>query len=577
MVYHGRTMKWLRTRFAKCGWGVFVSTVAGMLVMLPLLHGMPLSHDLHIHLAMLDQFRDSLAEGNLYPRWLADFNDGYGAPTMIFYPPGLYYAASLAAWWCGGDSMAGLFLILAILTVIGFAGVYHLLTDQAGPWAAAGVALALVAPFRIFELHAAGLFPAYAAGCVFPWALVFLQRIAGEPPGEKLISRHFLGWMISLAAMLLLNLPFSVLAMVLVSVWLVLETAWMRRLDTLIRVVTGAAAAMGISAFYLVPALAERHLVTLPQAGQNVYAGNFLFMLPGTWADPALQHLFQRMVLFPLAPAVAGLVVLIACKRVSTECGQPSFSVLLRLLAAITGGAVVLASPASRWLWASIPALATMQLPWRLLDHLTAPLSAITVLALAVAWRRPVRSGWIRYAFAGLCLTLTLLMGALSLSCVRMNGFAPPHRIVRESAAFRRLPGDYPPRGSDDAQLRGDAALVTVTRGQISGKVLKWQSASRRIEIRAMTSGVIALRTWYYPGWSARDDRGATLPVAAEAGTGRLVIDVPAGHHTLEISFGPTPLRLAAAWGSVIATLGLAFTWAFPRWSRYRKKSNPNR
>lgn len=551
--------------------------MAAILLMAPLLQGIPLSHDLHIHLAMADQFRASLAEGNVYPRWLADFNEGFGAPTMIFYPPGLFYCAGLASWLCGGNILVGFYLVLALLTIIGFAGVYRLLSEPAGPWAAAGVALTLVAPFRVFELHAAGLFPAYAAGCVFPWALDSLRRIASQPRSDGWLSRPVRGWAISVAAMLLLNLPFTVLALALVSVWLVFETGRSRRLDTLIRVTAGAAVAMSISAVYLMPALAERHLVTLPQAGQNVYAGNFIFMTPGAWEDPALQHLFQRMALFPLALAVVGMGLILVMNRGSSKSGQGVFNGLLQLVSMITVEAVFLASPASRWLWEGIPALATLQLPWRLLDHLAVSGSAITALALAVVWRSKNRFGWVRYAFAGFCLVLTLLMGMLSLSCIQMNGFAPPHLILKQIVAFRRLPADYPPRGSELTPQRADDALVTVARGQISGKVIAWESERRRIDIQAATSGAIALRTWYYSGWSARNEQGLTLPVTAESGTGKLLVAVPAGRHTLEIRFGATPLRLAAAWVSLLAALGFAIVCIHPLVAHYRKKQTPSR
>jgi len=556
-------------------WSITLPLAAGILLMLPLLQGIPLSHDLHIHLAMVDQFRASLAEGNIYPRWLADFNEGFGAPTMIFYPPGLFYCAGVAAWLCGGNILVGLYLILALLTIVGFAGVYRLLSEPAGPWAAAGVALALVAPFRVFELHAAGLFPAYAAGCIFPWALDSLRRIAAEPRGGGWCGTPVRVWTISVAAMLLLNLPFTLLALTLVSAWLVFETVRSRRMDTMIRVTAGTAAALAISAVYLMPALAERHLVTLPQAGQNVYAGNFLFMPPGTWTDPALQHLFQRMALLPLTLAIVGMVVILALNRGSAEFGQSAFSGLLQLVSIIAVGAVFLASPASRWLWAEIPALATLQLPWRLLDHLAAPCSIITALAVAAVWRSRVGYGWVRYAFSGFCLVLTLVMGMLSLSCIQMNGFAPPQRILEQVASFRRLPGDYPPRGSRLTPQPADDALVTVARGQISGKVTAWESERRRIDIQAATPGAIALRTWHYPGWFALDERGVTLPVTAESGTGKLLIAVPAGRHTLEIRFGSTPLRLAAAWLSLVAALGFAAACIYAHVLRKQKSPTP--
>jgi len=118
---------------------------------------------------------------------------------------------------------------------------------------------------------------------------------------------------------------------------------------------------------------------------------------------------------------------------------------------------------------------------------------------------------------------------------------------------------------------------VTVARGQISGKVIAWESERRRIDIQAATSGAIALRTWYYSGWSARDEQGLTLPVTAESGTGKLLVAVPAGHHTMEIRFGATPLRLAAAWVSLLAALGFAIVCIHPFVAHYRKKQTPSR
>ncbi|MDJ0636402.1 MAG: hypothetical protein QNJ34_24710 [Xenococcaceae cyanobacterium MO_188.B29] len=51
--------------------------------------------DMRWHITWLQHFSKQLAEGILYPRWLAGTNYGYGSPTFVFYPPLVYYLGSL--------------------------------------------------------------------------------------------------------------------------------------------------------------------------------------------------------------------------------------------------------------------------------------------------------------------------------------------------------------------------------------------------------------------------------------------------------------------------------------------------
>jgi hypothetical protein len=558
------------------GWiTVAVACAAACLLLAPLLRGVPRSHDLHIHLAMLDQFRHGLAEGSLYPRWLPEFNDGLGAPTMIFYPPGLFYAASLGAWVAGGDSLAGLYLAMGALAAVGFAGIHRLLAGPVGAWAAAGVALALVVPFRAFELHAAGLFPAFAAGCVFPWALVNLDRIAAALPAGGLWSRSVTGWALAVAAMTVLNLPFTALAGLLVAGWLGLETLATRRLMTAMRVTAGAAMGAALAAVYLLPALVEQDRVVLPQAGRAVYAGNFLFMPPGSWSDPALQDLFQRMTMFPLLLAGLGVAILVLAARDPKHPLSDSGPGLVRLLAATAVGALFLATPLSRWIWAGVPALATLQLPWRLLDHLSVPLALFPALALAAVWRSPDRSQGIRIAVAGFTGLMAVLMGFLSLSCAEMNGFAPARQIAGQIPSWRQMTGDYLPRGADPSRASAAARPVAVIGGTAHGTVTAWGPEHRRIEIAADTPCEILVRTWYYAGWVARDGHGVPLPVAPQTGSGQIMIRVPPGRHIVNLEFSATPMRALAAWISGVATLGLVGLGAWRRPSRRRLTPDP--
>src|SRR5262245_32360659 len=49
---------------------------------------MPVTHDSWMHYNQMRAFYRGLESGRIYPRWDSETHDGYGAPTLGFYPPG---------------------------------------------------------------------------------------------------------------------------------------------------------------------------------------------------------------------------------------------------------------------------------------------------------------------------------------------------------------------------------------------------------------------------------------------------------------------------------------------------------
>src|SRR6185369_14138205 len=52
---------------------------------------MPQTNDMNLHYEQMKSFHQGLSAGEIYPRWEEDTNRGFGAPTMNYYPPGIYY------------------------------------------------------------------------------------------------------------------------------------------------------------------------------------------------------------------------------------------------------------------------------------------------------------------------------------------------------------------------------------------------------------------------------------------------------------------------------------------------------
>ena len=75
----------------------------------------PKTHDMDQHLAAFEDFHQGLRAGNLYPRWQAGFNWGYGLPWLNFYQPGFYYLAE-PAYLALHDSTEA-FLVVSVLAM----------------------------------------------------------------------------------------------------------------------------------------------------------------------------------------------------------------------------------------------------------------------------------------------------------------------------------------------------------------------------------------------------------------------------------------------------------------------------
>ena len=61
----------------------------------PLIHsGFPPTHDGEYHVIRFYEFDKALRDGDLYPRWAMDLNNGYGVPLFNYVYPFPNYSAS---------------------------------------------------------------------------------------------------------------------------------------------------------------------------------------------------------------------------------------------------------------------------------------------------------------------------------------------------------------------------------------------------------------------------------------------------------------------------------------------------
>lgn len=553
-------------RFPRIAGGA--AAIAGAaLLFAGLSRGIPKVYDLPDHLGYTRQVLDSLQRGVLYPRWLADLNDGFGEATLVFYPPVLHVTAAWLARVFHGDVLTGLYLTLFSFAVLGGVGIFLFVGRAFRPWVGALASLAFAAvPYRVFEMYSSGLYSAFAAGCLAPWALIALARISQEAPlCERESLRAVAWWALAFAAVVLTNMPSAVIWIYLVAVWACLDAIVSRRWDRVGLVAAGGLWGSLIAAVYLLPAVIEMRAVDIPL--ESYYRTNFLFQGSGSWMKPGLRSMFDRMGLFAILAWLLSVGVLEMVRQWGQldDARQRLFARMMTTLGLAAG---FLMTPVSLWAWRWLPQLSRVDMPWRLLE----PMGLVAAGSLAAAIWALARSRGHR-----LVRTLALLfLACLAAVCVVFdfalsdaNGHASPQATRAAIPRFARKEVFFLLKGARRAAEMQSAPPVACSR-PCRVKILDWSPTRREFEVAADAPARVALRTYFFPGWRAVDVTAAAVPLNAvpEPGTGRIAVDVPAGVRRVLVRFGTTPPRVA---GGIVSLLAAA-AWIAVMWGTRRQR-----
>lgn len=306
-----------------------------ILLVIPANLGPPLLHDsFEIDWVWADQFTAELARGNLYPRWLPLSNDGLGAPVFYYYPPlsfhlsGLFGLAGLATYWSIIAAFAASFAASGI-------GCWHWLKGRAAH-PLLGAAFFMAAPYHVFDFTARGAQAESLAIAFIPLIAIGLRRIAERRGGVLFTALAYAG-------MIFTHLPLALLA----SVFLIAPFALLHGRE-LPRFAAAIAIGLGLSAIYLLPALAldGYHDVNqlyrrpdLTTAYWNIYTVD--------WANGFV------LTVFLMIGSIALAALMPAIRR---RDGWAAYAI----------GILVLAAGVIPVLW-SLPILKQVQFPYRLL------------------------------------------------------------------------------------------------------------------------------------------------------------------------------------------------------------------
>lgn len=536
------------------------------------------------HYYRLVEFAHLLRQGVWFPRWAPDLAYGFGYPLFNYYPPLTYYLGALLHG-LGLSVAHSLLGVYALAWALAVTGAYAAARARWGAAAGllAGAALGL-SPYLYFNALARGALPETLGLGLLPWVIWAFGRLGAARP-VRIVTAALLFAALTLTHFLTAFMALPLLA--LAAAWPVegATAPWRGRLGA-----AGLAAllGLGLSAYFLLPAVLETGAVQVHQLtspGDLDFRNNFLalgelFAWPRAF-DPRLVFQAVPPSLSLAALALAGLAhTLWRARRL--DAATLAWGGALLAYAALT-------LPATTPLWTLLPVAGIIQFPWRLVGPASVMLALLAGRLLAPAVetaatqseaRSPLGRHDLRglrveagarfsqnvmtYGASGLLIAAIVVLYVFSLTwSFAAESDTPAEASVADLARYEQTSGQLGTTSAGEflpvavqtlpaadalraayaeaeviPRLSAVPAGVTVTAQQAG---VTWASA----EVTAAAPATLTFDLFYFPGWRATVD-GQPVAVAAAEGTGRLTVVVPAGAHTVAVTFGLTPLRTVA-------------------------------
>lgn len=416
------------------------------------------SHSAKYNYIWTSQFADALRAGTLYPRWMPASFEGLGSPTFFFYPP-------VAFWLSGGLNALGLSTFHAIygaaflfLLFSGFA--MHRWLVARSDWPLLGAIAYMVAPYHLLDLGVRGALAEFAS---FVWLPLIALGINALPRrrGILLLACAFAG-------LILTHLPMATLVGLFLIAPLVFARAWQQ--PALLIPATGAGVlAIGLTAFYLVPAISLQPYMSTQGLWSPYY-------MPVNW------HFFWN------PDPTLGNLQLLGLGLVALALAAPTRTIWTWL----TVGTAIAAIGMLPFLWL-LPPIDKVQFPWRLLG--VTEFAAVTALFSTKGER--LRRIFVAMGAALLVVPYALLVKYSVIGLNSPPNFARIHATMPDAV-------EYVPNGFN---------YRAIMNGQRELDLRQYKALPRGDSIKVERPGTVVMGRWTFPIWQVQLD-GKPVPSA---------------------------------------------------------------
>ena len=515
--------------------------------------GSPSGHDFDFHMYSWMEVLAQWKQGIVYPRWAGLAHWGYGEARFLFYPPGSWALGAALGSVLPWKIVPGAYCWI-VLTLAG-ASMYALgrrwLPPPDALFAAAFYALN---PYHLLIIYWRSAYAELLAAVFVPLILLcLLQLRAGGVRTVLWLSLALAGvWMANAPSAMMIHYSAAGLAVLIA----VRENSLREAARFLARVGIAILLGAGLASLYLVPAVYEEPWVNIAavlSVGVRPQ-DNFLF----TYLPDSDHNRFNLLVSLLALAEVAALTVAawFARKAFRDENDGSRFERGAWILLAAWGTATAFVMlPISNFFWLHLSKFRFVQLPFRWLLCLNAPLA----LLLTVATSRSFSAGWKWSSRAFVCASL---LAALLVSGHRIQ---PPwwdqaadiqemDDAVADATGYEGT-DEYVPVGDDPYELNKDLPQVSDAGGADVGvQMLVWSATEKHFTVQAGSARDLTLRLFNYPAWNVLVN-GRRVETKSSEVTGLMIVPVAAGMSDVRVSFTRTPDRLV---GGVISGISVA-------------------
>ena len=514
--------------------------IASLVACTPILaFGYPMGHDWVFGLVRVVEYREALRAGQLPPMWVLHQYQGLGSLLFLFYGHG-FLALSALVGLVVGDPIPTAAATLVLTSVIAASGAFLWGRAAFGPGSAArvtAVAFALgpyLACNRLLRTSNAELMGL----CWMPLAFAGVASIRERPRAGLLCIGLGLGAAIASHNMVAL---YGVGAILAASVIVLHDDR-----AALSRALLGVAFALGVSAFYWLPAFVLTGTIQAASAG-TYFAVTDSFVTPAQWAHGEFFSLGAPL----LVAVVAGFGVVL-------RAGMPRHRRWATAGASACAIALWMTTPSSAWLWENAPLLPYFQFSWRIFGLFSLGAPIVLGAAVATLAARGPRVRQVAEIVAVLACAASFVPLAQRAEPIaaelrpRVEVDLAPERL-RAIGMSATVGDQFVPAGAhvEAARLvpRGPGGVSSIV-GTADVAVAVDLPERTVLGVRATEPVTLTFARFAYPTWRVEVD-GSPVAHRADA-NGLLVVEVPAGEHVVALGLQQPPIRRAANAGSAI-------------------------
>lgn len=489
-------------------------------------------HDLH-HLADIHQMFRAFQTGQIPPRLGPDFTFGYGYPLFNFYYPAPFYLGAFFYTLVGSltESMKLIYISIFLVSAVGMYKFLKLFFDKLP--SIVGAILFVYTPYRAVQVFVRGAMGEAMALAFFPLVSYFIIKAYREKTSKSVaFAAIFIGiFLLIHNYMWFLSLPWIYL--------LILSSINYKSRKDLVSSFKAlffpGILGIGIASYWLFPGLLEQKHI--PRLTPFLLEDHFPFIkqliLP-SWGygsshwGPYDEISFQIGIVNITVLTLLALLVLIKRKKIKTDYRIIGWVFLGFLISFVFMNIRTLP------LWQFLPFYNFIQFPWRLL-YLTTFFSSIAAAVLIQETKK------FKLYFA-LAIIITSIL-------LTTNYFQPSKKIFKSDSEYLNLFFKNPQYSEDYLLLsewskeRGEpfgSKFISKTANitNIINNKMYWSA-----DVKSETDTVVTFQAYYFPGWFVKVDGQSVNPRPGDP-YGQILIDIPAGQHSLEVYWSETNLRL---------------------------------